>query len=59
MHLAPDDVLIAIEVSLIENLNLNTDMIESVIDKIEVKITDAVSYANPSKIYVELAQESK
>jgi cation diffusion facilitator family transporter len=57
MHLAPDDVLIAMEVSLIENLN--TDSIESVIDKIQNKIKDAVSYANPSKIYVELVKESK
>ena len=57
MHLAPDDVLISIEVSLIENLN--TDSIESVIDKIQNKIKDAVSYANPSKIYVELVKESK
>jgi cation diffusion facilitator family transporter len=57
MHLAPDDVLIAIEVSLIENLN--TDSIESVIDKIQNKIKDAVSYANPSRIYVELVKESK
>ena len=57
MHLAPDDALIAIEVSLIENLN--TDSIESVIAAIEAKITNAVSYANPSKIYVELVDETR
>ena len=50
MHLAPDDALIAIEVSLIENLNTNS--IESVIAAIEAKITNAVSCANPSKLYV-------
>ncbi len=57
MHLAPDDVLIAIEVSLIDNLN--TDSIESVIAAIEDKISTAVSYVNPSKIYVELVKESR
>lgn len=57
MHLAPDDALIAIEVSLIESLN--TDSIESVIAAIEAKITNAVSYANPSKIYVELVDENR
>jgi cation diffusion facilitator family transporter len=55
MHFAPEDVLIAIEVSLIENLSTVT--IESVIDTIENKIKEAVPYVNQSKIYVELAQE--
>ena len=55
MHLAPEDVLIAIEVCLIENLNTVT--IESVIDDIENKIREAIPYANQSKIYVEIAQE--
>ena len=55
MHLAPDDVLMAIEVSLVENLS--TDIIESVIKQIENKIAGAVPYANPSKIYVELVNE--
>ena len=55
MHLAPDDVLIAIEVSLVENLS--TDMIESIIRQIEDKIAGALSYANPSKIFVELVDE--
>ena len=54
MHLAPEDVLIAIEVCLIENLN--TVRIEYVIDDIENKIRDAIPYANQSKIYVEIAQ---
>lgn len=54
MHFAPDDVLIAIEVGLIDNLDTNT--IESVIDIIENKVKQAVPYARPSKIYVELNQ---
>ncbi|TVP40757.1 cation diffusion facilitator family transporter [Candidatus Nitrosocosmicus arcticus] len=57
MHFAAEDVLIAIEVSLIENLS--TDTIESVINDIENKIKEAIPYVNHSKIYVELAQESK
>ena len=56
MHLAPEDVMIAIEVYLIENLNTVT--IESVIDDIENKIREAIPYANQSKIYVEIAQEN-
>ncbi|MGN6348435.1 MAG: cation diffusion facilitator family transporter, partial [Candidatus Nitrosocosmicus sp.] len=51
MHLAPEDVLIAIEVSLIDNLD--TDKIESVIDNIENKVREIIPYANLSKIYVE------
>ena len=52
MHLAPEDVLIAIEVSLVDNLD--TDTIESVIDNIENKIKQVIPYAVSSKIYVEL-----
>ena len=52
MHLAPEDVLIAIEVSLIDNLD--TDAIELVIDRIENKIKEVIPYAVSSKIYVEL-----
>jgi divalent metal cation (Fe/Co/Zn/Cd) transporter len=52
MHLAPEDVLIAIEVSLIDNLD--TDAIESVIDNIESKVKQVIPYAVSSKIYVEL-----
>ena len=57
MHLAAEDVLIAIEVCLIENLS--TVSIESVVDNIENKIKEAVPYSNDSKIYIELAQENK
>ena len=52
MHLAPEDVLIAIEVSLIDNLD--TDTIELIIDKIENKVKQVIPYAVSSKIYVEL-----
>lgn len=52
MHLASQDVLIAIEVSLVDNLD--TDTIESVIDNIESKIKQVIPYAVSSKIYVEL-----
>lgn len=51
MHLAPEDVLIAIEVALADNLD--TDAIESVIDNIESKVREISPYASPSKIYVE------
>ena len=51
MHLAPEDVLIAIEVALVDNLD--TDKIESVIDNIESKVREIIPYANLSKIYVE------
>ncbi|HYF98654.1 MAG TPA: cation diffusion facilitator family transporter [Candidatus Saccharimonadales bacterium] len=57
MHFAAEDVLIAIEVNLIENLSTNT--IESVINNIQNKIKETVSYSNPSKIFVELVQESQ
>jgi cation diffusion facilitator family transporter len=56
MHLAPDDVLIAIEVNLVDNLD--TDKIESLIDTIENKVREMIPYANLSKIYVEIEQDS-
>ena len=52
MHLAPEDVIIAIEVSLVDDLN--TDAIESIIDNIESKVKQVIPYATSSKIYVEL-----
>ena len=42
LHLAPKDVLIAIEVSLIDDLN--TDAIESIIENIESKVKQAIPY---------------
>ena len=56
MHLSPDDVLIAIEVNLVDNLD--TDKIESLIDNIENKVREIIPYANLSKIYVEIEQDS-
>lgn len=56
MHLAPEDVLIAIEVSLVDNLD--TDKIEIVIDNIENKIREIIPYVNLSKIYVEPEQDN-
>lgn len=55
MHFAPQDVLIAIELSLIDNLD--TDTIENVIDNIEAKIKQAISYVASSKVYVELERQ--
>lgn len=52
MHLATEDVLIALEVSLVDDLD--TDSIELVIDHIENKIKQVIPYAVSSKIYVEL-----
>jgi hypothetical protein len=43
MHLAPEDVIIAIEVSLIDDLN--TDAIKLVIDEIENKVKQVIPYA--------------
>ena len=57
MHLAPEDVLIAIEVSLADNLD--TDRIESVIDKIESKVREVIHYTMPSKISVELERDGR
>ena len=57
MYLAPEDVLIAIEVSLADNLD--TDRIESVIDKIESKVREVIHYAMPSKISVELERDGR
>ena len=50
-HLAPEDVIIAIEVSLVDDLN--TDTIETIIDNIESKVKEVIPYATSSKIYVE------
>lgn len=52
MQLAPEDVLISLEVSLVDNLD--TDTIESVIDNIENKVKQVIPCVASSKIYVEL-----
>jgi divalent metal cation (Fe/Co/Zn/Cd) transporter len=56
MHFAPQDVLVAMEVNLKDGLE--TDKIELVIDKIEQQIRQVLPYINPSKIYIELEQDS-
>ena len=55
MHFAPEDVLVAMEVNLKDGLD--TDKIESIIDKIEQQVKQAIPYINPSKIYIELEQD--
>jgi cation diffusion facilitator family transporter len=47
MHLAPKDVLVAIEVNLINGLD--TDEVETVIDNIERNVKQAIPYVNPAK----------
>jgi cation diffusion facilitator family transporter len=56
MHFAAEDVLVAMDVSLIDGLN--TDQIESVIDNIEQKVKHVIPYISPTKIYVEVEQDS-
>jgi divalent metal cation (Fe/Co/Zn/Cd) transporter len=55
MHLAPQDVLVTIEVNLVDGLD--TDKIESVIDNIEHKVKQALPYVNPGRVYVELERD--
>ena len=52
MHFAPEDVLIAMEVNLVDGIN--TDRIESIIDNIEHRVKEVIPYVNPSKIYIEV-----
>ena len=56
MHFAPRDVLVAMEVNLKDGLE--TDKIELIIDRIESQVRQALPYINPSKIYIELEQDS-
>jgi hypothetical protein len=37
---------------------LDTDKIEAIIDKIEQQVKEILPYINPSKIYIELEQDS-
>jgi cation diffusion facilitator family transporter len=55
MHLAPQDVLVTIEVNLIDGLD--TDKIESVIDNIEQKVKQSIPYVSPAKVFVELERD--
>ncbi|HKG30045.1 MAG TPA: hypothetical protein VKA91_02140 [Nitrososphaeraceae archaeon] len=52
MHFAPEDILVAMEVNLIDGMD--TDKIESVIDNIEQRVKSVIPYVNPSKIYIEV-----
>ena len=56
MHFGPNDDLVAMEVSLVDNIN--TDQIEQVIDTIEDKIKSVIDVKTSSKIYVEVEMDS-
>ena len=56
MHFSPEDVLVAMEVNLKDGLD--TDRIELVIDKIEQQVIQVLPNIIPSKIYIELEQDS-
>jgi cation diffusion facilitator family transporter len=56
MHFGPRDVLVAMEVSLADNMD--TDRIELIIDAIEEKVRQVLNLATPSKIYVEVERDS-
>ena len=55
MHLGPEDVIIAIGVSL--ESGLDAEKIASVIDEIEKKVIEAIPHASPGKTFVEVARE--
>jgi cation diffusion facilitator family transporter len=52
MHLSPNDVLVGIQVNLVDGLE--TDQIETVTDKVEVKIMEVLPNANRNHIFVEI-----
>ncbi|HEY9399782.1 MAG TPA: cation diffusion facilitator family transporter [Nitrososphaeraceae archaeon] len=56
MHFGPNDVLVAMEVSIVDNIN--TDQIEQVIDTIEERIKSVIDVRTSSKIYVEVERDS-
>jgi cation diffusion facilitator family transporter len=56
MHFGPNDVLVAMEVSIVDNIN--TDQIEQVIDTIEERIKSDIDVKTSSKIYVEVERDS-
>ncbi|HEX9320025.1 MAG TPA: cation transporter [Nitrososphaeraceae archaeon] len=56
IHFGPKDVLVAMEVSLADNMN--TDGIELVIDAIEERVRQVLNLPTPSKIYVEVESDS-
>ena len=56
MHFGPKDVLVAMEVSIVDNIT--TDQIEQVIDTIEDRIKSVIDVKTSSKIYVEVERDS-
>jgi len=52
MHLSPNDVLVGVQVNLVDGLE--TDQIETVTDKVEIKIMEILPYANRNHIFVEI-----
>jgi len=56
MHFGPNDVLVAMEVSIVDNIT--TDQIEQVIDTIEERIKSVIDVKTSSKIYVEVERDS-
>ena len=49
MHLGPDDILVNIDVEFVDHLS--TDELEAAIDRIELRVKEAVPTA--TKIYIE------
>ncbi|MGA9166577.1 MAG: cation transporter, partial [Nitrososphaeraceae archaeon] len=56
MHFGPNDVLVAMEVSIVDNIT--TDQIEQVIDTIEDRIKSVIDVKTSSKIYIEVERDS-
>jgi divalent metal cation (Fe/Co/Zn/Cd) transporter len=56
IHFAAEDVLVATDVS--PKDGLTTDEIESVINHIKQRVKQVIPYIHPSKIYVEVEQDS-
>lgn len=56
IHFAEEDVLVAMDVS--PKDGLTTDEIESVINHIKQRVKQVIPYIHPSKIYVEVEQDS-
>jgi divalent metal cation (Fe/Co/Zn/Cd) transporter len=52
MHLSPNDVLVGVQVNLVDGLE--TDQIETVTDKVEIKIMEILPHANRNHIFVEI-----
>ena len=56
MYFGPTDVLVAMEVSIVDDIN--TDQIEQAIDTIEDRIKSVIGVRTSSKIYVEVERDS-